>query len=604
LIRALLLAITLSLTAHRAIASDLNAVVDRYIAWRGGPAFEQLKSIGFSADLETAGLKGTEVCWADSAGRQRIDTDLGVLKQTQVIASNGGWDTSPSGQIETLSVADFHNLSREAALQFPTVLRGRAGATAVLAPSVVRAGKTWAVVRVQFGDEETYDVLIDPASGELGGFLINEDRSGRFDSFGDWRWVDGVRMSFLQMQKANDSSEGQTLKINTLTLNNEISGDRLSRPPAVSSATYKAGATSSGWIHFEFYNDNRIFLPARINGHAAMVLLDSGATVSAADKAFASVIGLVSKGSFNAPGAGGIDTTGFANGVEIQIGDAALHGVNVVTFDFKPIEQRIGHPMPFVLGDEFFNAFTLDIDFAHRRLAFRNPNALRTPEGATEVPLVRLKDRSVPVSVEGAPAVPFEFDLGDGSPLDIYPSYYKAHGLLNGRKTSQVSAGGVGGFHPETVATVGRIKFSGVELRDVPTNFTSEERSANNSNLLFGTVGLPILSRFHLIIDYAHDRLLTIAQPELIGAPFAKDRFGATLLRANGLVAAAFVSPDSPAGKAGLRVGDQLQALDNKSIDDWSDAAIATLRFKPSGTVVKLALTDGRVLTVTCRDFF
>jgi hypothetical protein len=63
-------------------------------------------------------------------------------------------------------------------------------------------------------------------------------------------------------------------------------------------------------------------------------------------------------------------------------------------------------------------------------------------------------NRSVPVSVEGAAPVEFEFDLGNGSPLEIYPAYHQTHRLRDARRTSQLLGGGIGGFRAETVVSL------------------------------------------------------------------------------------------------------------------------------------------------------
>ncbi len=584
-------------------ADALSDVVGRYLAWRGGDAYTHLQSFAFAAGLDTSGLHGTQTVWANADGRQRVDIDLGVIKQTQVIAPEGAWDISPSGQVESLSLADRHNLTREARLWFADAVEGRQGETVSLAAPEVRQGRPWAVARVRFGDDDVYDVLIDPETGELGGFHITEDRVTRFEAFGDWRLVDGVRLPFSQTVTIDDG-DGQTLAVTHFELNQTIAADRLKRPPVARNVTFKDGATSSGWIDFEFYDHNRIFLPARINGREVMVLLDSGATVSAADKAYAAAAGLTTQGHFNAPGAGGVDTAGFTGPLDIALGAATIHGVKAIVVDFSSIAQRIGHPMPFVLGNEVFNAFAVDIDFAHHRLALRNPDSLTKPAGAAEVPLVRIKDRSVPVSIEGAPAVPFEFDLGDGSPLDIYPAYYVPHKLLDARPTSQVEAGGVGGFHGETVATIKRLSLAGMRFVNVPTDFTPDTASANNSNLLLGTVGLPILSRFHLIVDYSHDRLFATPDPSAVGAPFARDRLGMTLIKHADVAEIHFVSPGGPAEAAGLRPGDRVEAIDGRPVGALSDADLTALRFQSTGTTVVLTLADGRTCKVVRRDFF
>ena len=428
----------------------MSAVVDRYVAWRGGEAFEHLQSVHQRGTLDTAGLHGTEEVWVDRSGRQRTENDLGVIKQTQVITPEQSWEITPSGQLETMAQSDVQSLSRYEALQFPDALRGRGGAKSTLGPPEIRDGHSWAVIHVTFGDEDTYDVLIDPQTGMLGGFRIVEERRGRFESFDEWGFVDGVRIPFLLTTKTEAPGGDQTVKLTFVELNHGIVNAQLSRPAPVHKATFKNGVSSTGWIDFEFYAGNRIFFPAKINGHEAIVLLDSGATVSGIDKPFAAAIGLGSKGDFAAPGSGGIDTMGFVGGVEIQIGDLILRDVNAASFDFASVAKSIGHPMPFVLGDEVFNELAVDIDFAHHRLAFRDPDQLAKPADAVEVPLRRIfGNRSVPVSIEGAPPAEFEFDLGNGAPLDIYPAFYQTHDLLKGRRSSQLLGGGVGGYRPE-----------------------------------------------------------------------------------------------------------------------------------------------------------
>ena len=240
--------------------------------------------------------------------------------------------------------------------------------------------------------------------------------------------------------------------------------------------------------------------------------------------------------------------------------------------------------MPFVLGDEIFNELAVDIDFAHHRVAFHDPASLAKPAGAAEVPLRRLfGNRSVPVSVEGAAPVEFEFDLGNGSPLDIYPAYYQAHNLPGARRTSQQMGGGVGGFHAETIASLRHFTFAGVDFSDVPATFAPDTLSAANSNVVVGNIGLSVLARFRLIIDYSHDRLYATPDADAVSAPFARDRLGLSMEKKDAGFAVEFVSPGSPAEKAGFRTGDKIVTIDGKEAGAWSDAAFAALRYAPPG---------------------
>jgi hypothetical protein len=335
------------------------------------------------------------------------------------------------------------------------------------------------------------------------------------------------------------------------------------------------------------------------------VLLDSGAGVSAIDKGFAAAIGLSPKGGITTSGTGGVDTTGFVGGAEIKIGNLTLHGVNAAAFDLAPIGERMGHPLPFVLGDEIFNELVVDVDFAHHRVAFLDPTSLQPPAGATEVPLRRVfGNRSVPVSIEGAAPVEFEFDLGNGGAVQVFPAYYRAHGLPGERRTSQLMAGGVGGFHAETVASLGHLSFAGVEFSGVPALFTPDTLSASNSNVVVGNIGLSVLARFRLIIDYSHDRLYAIPDADAVSAPFPKDRLGLSLIKHGADLSVELVAPGGPAQAAGFKAGEAIAAIDGKPARAWNDAALSAMRNGAAGSRLTFTMADGAIKQVQLADFY
>lgn len=109
--------VSLMLLNAPAHADELGQLVNRYLSWRGGAAFENLASIHEKGILKDESLQGHDEFWAERGGRSRTDTELGPLKQTQTVDGSRSWDTSPSGQLETLSLADFRSNSRSAALQ-------------------------------------------------------------------------------------------------------------------------------------------------------------------------------------------------------------------------------------------------------------------------------------------------------------------------------------------------------------------------------------------------------------------------------------------------------------------------------------------------------
>lgn len=132
---------------------------------------------------------------------------------------------------------------------------------------------------------------------------------------------------------------------------------------------FKDGADSTGWINFYFQDGKRIFIPAKINGHDAEVLLATGLPTPDIDKTFAATIGLPLTQTSNEKGA-----TGASSQLQIQIGNLTLPITPASVVDFGPLAEHIGHPLPLLLGDAAFGNLVVDIDFAHHRIAFRNPS--------------------------------------------------------------------------------------------------------------------------------------------------------------------------------------------------------------------------------------
>jgi hypothetical protein len=604
MIRTSMLALAIALSAGATRADDLSALVDRYVTWRGGSAFEQLQTVHQRGTVDASGLHGTGDMWSSRDGRQRIDIDLGAFKQTQAITPDQSWDTNVSGQVETTPTTIAQSQRHDLALEFADAFRGRGGAKATLLGVEQRDGASWSVVHLTFGDNDTYDAFIDPATGALDGFRITEDRQTRFERLSDWHFVGGVRMPFHDEVTTDVPGGNQSTRFETIELNHTFPDTLVARPNAAHKASFRDGASSIDWIPFELFGGN-IFIPAKVNGHEVVVLLDSAAQSSVIDKGVAQSIGLKPKGETTVQGAAGSDTAGIVGGVTVELGDLKLSDLTVISPDLKPMERRLGHPLPFVLGDEIFSEVAVDIDFAHRRIAFRNPAHIARPQGAAEVPLVAVLGlRSIPVSVEGAPPVQFHFNLGGmGSALMVYPVYSKARGLLDGRRTSQQLGSG-GPSHPDTVATVCKVELAGITFSDMPTIFPPEMSSAvTNTDRISGAVGLPLLARFHLVVDYAHDRIWMT--PELhASAPFAKDRMGLLLLPKDRTFEVGFVSPGSPADKAGLKAGDRIRSINHKPPSAWPHDVLTRLSEEAAGTRVEVTMADGKVRRLTLKDYF
>jgi hypothetical protein len=378
--------------------------------------------------------------------------------------------------------------------------------------------------------------------------------------------------------------------------------DAVSQPaPSQSPLAFAPGKTSSGWLPFEFVAGTRIFFAATINGRPVLAMLDSGASSTVLDRRFASSLGLTPKGDLTGEGAGGSTPYGVVKGVDLKLGDLDWKGGAAVAIDLSAVERHVGQPLPVILGGELFRHAIVDIDFQGRRIAFRDPSSYRAPASARAVTLTSSRENLVlSALVEGRPAK-LLFDLGNAGALDLFPGYWRRPGFAS-RPTSTALVGGVGGMSVQKVAMIRTIDLGGAKFANVPTRLENEQFSRDaRSGLLDGNVGMGILDRFHLIVDFPHRRVL-FARPIDVSTPFRLNHVGLTTQPGPTGPTVLYVAPGSPAAIAGVTVGEVIVAINGRAEgagqtdDAWQDG--------PVGQTFQLRLGDGQVKTVTLAKFY
>jgi hypothetical protein len=579
-------------------------VMTRYVAWRGGAAFAAMHSFRERGEMRAAGLRGNYRQWLLSDGRLRRSDSIGALSSELGITGADGWRTNTSGQIEDLG-EDAERAARTVLLSFEAGAESR-GAHYTLIGTEAYDGKIWDVVRAEFGGPDTYDLIIFPSTGELLGERITEDRKTRFVRYGDWRMVNGVRMPFVQQQSGSNPADDQSQHATSIQINVQIKPALFTRPAETKIWRFASGQTSTGWIDFEYFGDSQIFVPALLNGHPVKLLLDSGAGITVIDKGYAAQLKLKSSGSLGVTGMAGQSTLQLTSNVRIRIGNLSLAHITAGIIDLSGVAEQEAHPMPLVLGKEAFNQLIIDIDFERRKIAFYDPVGYVGPNEATRVALGHHGDvRTLPISLEGAPAEPFDFDLGNAGTLIVYPAYRDRMQLLDGRQQTLDMIGGVGGMSNEKLATLKTVAIAGTQMFDVPTAFPDAGDNAVNSDQTAGNVGLNVLSRFRLITDYPHDALWLAAAPEALVVPFARNRAGLDFTPAADRLVVMLVRPGSPADHGGWKEGMEVVAIDGQRIDaKFSGSALAHWSEQPAGTLVTLTLADGSTKPLMLADYY
>ena len=378
-----------------------------------------------------------------------------------------------------------------------------------------------------------------------------------------------------------------------------LSGAALAQtaPPASQTVAFKPGARTSGWVEFNLPTNLPILIPVRINGQDAAAMIYGGPSMI--DKDFAASAGIKVAADASAP----------IDGLDIQIGELTLHApiLRAGAIPVAYYSKIAGHTMPLMLGREVFEQLGVDIDFPHRQMAFVDSNGVRRPVGAVEVPLVIKGDDkedqwSVPLSVDGAPPIWVEVELGNViGPLMLTRPYAEAHKLFDGHRTSLR----LSGKYHEPVVSLDHVTFAGADFPQTPIAIIPDPEPPPAG--VTGGLGLPLLSQFHLIFDYPHHRLFAVRNPD--AAPIPKDRLGLVIggVRTNPdqiNFTVAFVAPGSPAEAAGFKAGDQMTRIDGKAYKEMTVVELTAFHMAAPGVVHTFTMQDGSTRTLTTRDFF
>ncbi|MEO5973136.1 MAG: aspartyl protease family protein [Sphingomicrobium sp.] len=368
-------------------------------------------------------------------------------------------------------------------------------------------------------------------------------------------------------------------------------------PIPAAKAAYAPTAASA--VPFELFRGSRIIVDGSVNGHATPMVLDSGAGMTVVDRAYAERIGLKASSSIDVRGVAGSVPGQIAGGDTLTAGGLTLTDLSVLIIDLAPVARGIGREMPVILGRDAFKAGLVTIDFPKRTIAFAPRAGFTPPAGAAHVPLGNEEGlRSVKLAIAGGPPIDATLDLGNGGTLLLANSYWKGRPELARLRHAETQSGGVGGIKVARRVTLPRVDFAGLELADVPAVLNEDPQSLPTRG---GNLGIEMLKSFVVTIDDGGGAMY-LAPGD--GPPrFERERAGVRTELAGNRLKVAYVSPDGPAAAAGLKVGDEIVAIDGRRIaadyysqPEWVRGA--------AGRAVTLERADGSKLAVTLADYY
>ena len=338
-------------------------------------------------------------------------------------------------------------------------------------------------------------------------------------------------------------------------------------------------------IPFELVS-NTILIRVGINGSApTWFVLDSGASACVVDSALARKLELKAEGEKQGTGAGkGTVRISFLKSLTYNLPgmDVPIDESYVIDLSGQP--ALLGRDIGGILGYSFLSRYVVDVDFDARVLTIYAPEQYQAKgEGipfrlVNHTPYIHVK-----VAVAGRPPADLEVlvDSGSQDAIDVDAL----------------------GESPERLEVIGGVGL-GQEFRTVLARADSVQIGAFVLPHPFGAtggvnlIGNEIWRRFHLVFDYAHERIL-LSRGQHFSDPFQLDASGLDMRWNPGYESLDVhdVGKDSPAWVAGIRPTDTIIAINGQLVAAFTMEQASQLLTEP-GREIWLTLKRGTTTQV------
>lgn len=326
-------------------------------------------------------------------------------------------------------------------------------------------------------------------------------------------------------------------------------------------------------VPFENVN-GLVCLELSIGGSPAVqALLDTGFAESVVDADTAQRLGLKATNLKAEAAPGGAVEVGTLAPTPLGIGTLTIPGVALKTVAVAGLSPVIGRPLEAIVGHDVLERYVVEIDWRARKLRFFDAAKYRHV-GSGLVLGIEIRDGQplLPAGIEmpGGRSVfgAFKMDTGSLDAAGLNLNFVRDQALLPpGTKELSLSGVAVGGETEGRLFRAGALWIGSRRLEAPLIGYTVEAKGFENRPDA-GTIGVAVLSRFRIVLDYARRRII-LEDTAAAGERVAEDRSGAFVVASPPELRAVVVAqllPGSPAAEAGLQVGDEIVSVDGRPL--------------------------------------
>jgi len=579
---------------------DPYEILNRQIEASGG--LERLKaekSQYIEAELSVAGMTGTLKAWSARPDLSRAEIDLGILKITQGDNGKFSWVLDSNGKLQKTSKLDQAAQDRKKVKklmsEFKHIDPESEIFTVTLEGTEEVEGKKCYVIKITNSINDDYYTSYINTSDFMTEKAVSIQGKNSSDSyFGDYRKVEGLKVAFWTKEVSHQTGQPHEISINKYVSNPEIDPG-LFDPPEEKGKDFRfITGNSSENVPFRLIG-NHIYIPVTVNCKERLWVLDTGAGMSVIEKSFADELGLKGEGDMKGVGAGGT--------VDIQLTTLPSFSIEGIEFDpqtaaiidMNDLTRILGVDIAGILGFDFLSRFVTRVDYANELLSFYDPETFEYSGDGRELD-VHMQNSvfMVEATLDGEHTGTWLFDLGAGS-ASLDGAYAYEQGYRDKKGVESLGHGAANAFTNKGILCRS-LELGGYKVDNTFLSFPVNEADTVFNADEIGGLGNSLFRNFVVYVDYADERVI-LEKGAAFNKSFPLDRSGLKLTRGdNEELVALFISPDTPAEKAGFRAGDTIRSINGIAVEHF-DGLLAVremLKDKPGTEYVFVIDREGQ----------
>lgn len=328
------------------------------------------------------------------------------------------------------------------------------------------------------------------------------------------------------------------------------------------------GASDS--VSMPFRHRMHVLIPVRVNGGPELPFgLDTGAPFPMIVGSPATEdLGIRLGGELRVGGSGSgrAPLSRVARDVSLSVGPVELPGQTGLFMPWQELGVLFDSPeeiyMNGILGHDLLSRYVVEIDFESEMLTLHRPEAWEYRGGGDTLGMTFTQKKpyiTAGVWLGSGADVPVKLhlDLGQTSALSLIPGSRPDIVVPDAAVTSE--GWGLSGRVVKQMGRVDELRLGRQHLRDVVCSFPLAGHATAGGRQ--GVIGLGVLSRFRVILDYPGQRMILEETPST-HAPFELDMSGIAFFPHGEVYSVKRIRRGSPAAQSGLRTGDRLISLD------------------------------------------